>query len=93
MEDFSNSRFIKLTDEYREAKIISYEAWQQLQSIYRDSFIDTSVIDKHAEKLIDQYTRNSLSTRSIQKNIQFIAWLLIINLTIIFCYFVYLAFD
>ena len=43
-------------------------------------------MDKYPEKVLDQYTPRARNLKSLKNNIQFMAWILIINLVGIIFY-------
>lgn len=84
------SKFVEMGNEYLQAGIISENDKKEIELIYRNSNEGIrDAMDKHPEKVLDQYTPSGRNLKSLKDNIQFIAWVLIINVVCITLYFWY----
>ena len=81
------SKFLEMSIEYENAKLIYNTDREKLETIYKDSNEGTQkAMDKYPEKVLDQYTPNARNIKSLKNNIQFMAWILIINVVGIIFY-------
>jgi hypothetical protein len=86
------SKFIEMSIEYENANLIYNTDREKLETIYEESNEGTQKsMDKHPEKVLDQYTPNARNLKSLKDNIQFMAWILIINVVGIIFYVWYLS--
>ena len=82
------SKFVEMSIEYENANLIYNNHREKLETIYKDSNEETQkAMDKYPEKVLDQYTSSARNLISLKKNIQFMAWIIIINIVIALLYF------
>ena len=88
----NKSKFIEMSVEYENANLIYNTDREKLETIYEESNESTQKsMDKYPEKVLDQYTPNARNLKSLKNNIQFMAWILIINVVGIIFYVWYLS--
>ena len=87
------SKFLEMSIEYENAKLISVNNRQKLETTYKEGSKETQdAMDKYPEKVLDQslnimLTKSSeKNLKSLKNNVQFMAWILIINLVGIIFY-------
>jgi hypothetical protein len=86
------SKFVEMSIDYENANLIYNTDREKLETIYKDSNEGTQkAMDKYPERVLDQYTPNARNLESLKNNIQFMAWVLIINLVCIIFYFWYMS--
>ena len=82
------SKFVEMSIEYENANLIYNTDREKLEIIYKDSNEGTQeAMDKYPEKVLDQYTPSARNLISLKKNIQFMAWIIIINIVVALLYF------
>ena len=83
----ASSKFLEISVEYENANLIYNTDREKLETIYNDSDEETKkAMDKYSEKVLDQYTPSARNLKSLKDNIQFMAWVLIINLVCVIFY-------
>jgi hypothetical protein len=86
------SKFVEMVNEYFQAGIINENDKKEIVLIYSNSNEGIrDAMDKYPEKVLDQYTPSARNLKSLKNNIQFMAWILIINVVCITLYYWYTA--